>query len=400
MPTKLFARSIVWRGAMLALLGLTAAGSQAAPPPPLGQVKVIKHLKAQPGGPPLSNMTFSVTANCSPAATTPTQTVTAGPGAGQVTFAAPIGATCTIIENTPLPPFPAAATQYCASSGMVPTWLPPSFHPGTGTVLVNSPNQVVQLRNEWKCAAAPQAKLTVMKRISNAGGTPLTNMTFSVTVNCTSPSSTATQPVNNGTGIGSTVFNVAAGSTCTVTENAPLPPLPSSATAYCAAIGGVAQWNPPSFGSGGATVSVPPAGATVYLLNSWTCAKSAVGKLEIIKELTTIPTPVLWPASSWKINVSCTPAASASSVTINTTASGNAMIVGSGPILTAPVGATCTLSEPANTLPPFPTNIVGYCAAQGGKVPLWNPPIFVPANPVAITSGVTTVRVKNSWRCA
>jgi Domain of unknown function (DUF5979) len=384
---------VLLQAALLTML--LASPAQAVPLLKLG---VAKNVKGPPGAPPLNNMNFSVTANCTPAAPSPNAIATNGTGTGLVFIMVPAQSTCTVVENNPMPVFPAQAVKFCDKKGLFPLWLPPTYFPASATVKMTGPVNV-DIINSWTCGPAPYTTLTVKKRILNPGATALTNMDFIVSAKCTpSPASPVTQTINNGSAIGSVDFKVKAGSTCTVTEDDPLPAFPQSALDFCKKTGGVPQWKQPALNPNGGVITVPTAGATAYVINAWECSKTT-GELKIIKELTTKQFPFQWPTSDWLINVNCSPAASASSVTINTLPSGSAVITGSAPVLAAPLGANCTISEPTASLPAFSNFIVNYCKGQTGMPPVWNTPTYSPSSNVTVGSGVTTVTVGNSWSC-
>jgi Domain of unknown function (DUF5979) len=297
-----------------------------------------------------------------------------------------------------MPAIPNAMAQRCNGVGNVAVT---SNAPITLGALSATGNQVT-VTNTYRCIQGPI--LTVTKRISNpAGSVALTNLNFSVTANCT-PGGSATQVVNNVTGIGTITFPVQPNASCTVTENAPLPAFPASAKTFCGP-GNKPEWNTPLITPSNGTVPIGANGAQVSITNSWKCVP-ATGQLEVIKSFTTLQTAVQWPATSWTINTNCTPLGTSSTVTINTPTSGNAVITGSG-MVTAPIGDNCTVTEPTPTIA-FSNAIKNYCSlpANGGGIPAWDAPTYtvngvttsIPPS-VTITNGVQTVTVNNAWHC-
>ncbi len=309
----------------------------------------------------------------------------------------PMSGTCKVAE-TAMPAIPAAMAQRCGGVGNVAV---SSNAPITLGALSATGNQVT-VTNTYRCTKGPI--LTVTKRISNpAGSVVLTNLNFSVTANCT-PGGSATQPVNNGLAVGTITFPVQLNASCTVTENSPLPAFPASAKTFCGP-GNKPEWNTPLIAPSNGKVPIGANGAQVSITNSWKCVP-VTGQLEVIKSFTTLQTAVQWPATIWTINTNCTPSGASSTVTINTPASGNAVITGSG-MVTAPIADNCTVTEPTPTIA-FSNAIKNYCSlpANGGGIPAWDAPTYTvngvtTSTPpsVTITNGVQTVTVNNAWHC-
>ena len=207
------------------------------------------------------------------------------------------------------------------------------------------------------------------------------------------------------------VNNIPVGSTCSIVEQTPIP-VPSQLATYCANQGMTFQWDAPTYTNQSnvpvTSVTITSGVNSIKVRNHWKCVPNT-GQLEIMKSFTTIPTAVQWPATNWIINTNCSPAGSVSSVTVNTSASGNSVIDGSYPnIINVPVGANCTIEEPTSSLPAFPSWITAYCgnAANGGGIPQWNVPSYTyngqtTTTPLtfAMTAGIHTVTVNNGWSC-
>jgi hypothetical protein len=367
---------------------------------PRVSLQIVKDIIPPTGGPTLTGLNFGMNTTCIRNNIPSNNTATLGytPLTNSVTLQVLPNSTCTVSETTPLPAFPANATSFCALSGKTPAWKPPTTNPTNGTVAVGTVGGLVNVTNSWECVGSSPL-LTVNKVIQNPqGATPLSNLVFGVTANC-SPGGSSTKQLSYASQSGTVTFPVQTGANCAITEMTPLPNFPASATSFCAGTGQTPAWNPPSVMPNNGIVSIGTSGASATISNSWKCVGGqATGQLEIIKKLTTTQFPVQWPASAWLINTTCTPTGSASSVTINTSASGNAVITGSGSV-TAPVGSTCVVNEPTSSLPAFPGFVTNYCAGQGGKVPVWNTPTYTPSSGVTITNGVQTVTVNNSWSC-
>ena len=253
-------------------------------------------------------------------------------------------------------------------------------------------------------------KISVRKRVVDQTGSGVTAAGgFGIAVGCTpygiptSASSSFTLATNStGYSAYSSVFPVPIGGTCTVTETAS--PIPAAIAQRCLGAGNVVV----ATSITPLPVALNPVDNQVTVTNTYSCKNNPVGQLEVIKVLNTIAHPVQFPATTWTINTNCTPAGSASQLSLTTPASGNAQITASG-MVTAPVGANCAVSEqtPATSL--IPAWFQSYCAsaAQGSGTAVWNVPEYsinngpysTTAPTVAITAGVTTVRVKNGWHC-
>lgn len=154
-------------------------------------------------------------------------TLTAG-GAPQTLGPAPIGATCTVAEDTPAPPA-------VGDPGAV--WGPVTI--GSDTVVIASGEPpVVTVRNSVERISGSFA---IMKSVLGAGAGLPGGSSFSFAWTCTAPDGTVTGPNDVSLRSGSVVpvEDVPPGSECTVTEG-PQPPL--SDESY--------RWERPSFSVG------------------------------------------------------------------------------------------------------------------------------------------------------
>lgn len=252
-------------------------------------------------------------------------------------------------------------------------------------------------------------KISVRKQVvdqTGAGVTTTPANSFQVKVDCSPydiPSAVNTNlqfsTGANGLSAYQSVHPVPMGGTCTVTETSSI--TPAAIVTKCGGAGNVI----PTTAVTPLTNPLNPVDNLVTVTNTYSCKGNPMGQLEVIKELNTTMVAVQFPATTWTINTNCTPAASASSLSLTTPASGNAQIVTSG-MVTAPVGANCAVSEvtPSNTL--IPSWFKNQCIQQGGtaqwNVPQYsvnNGPPLTTAPIVSITSGVQTVKVINGWSC-
>jgi uncharacterized repeat protein (TIGR01451 family) len=265
------------------------------------------------------------------------------------------------------------------------------------------------------CAEVPvieTTKISVRKQVVDLTGAGVKSLgAFGFSVACspyaipTAATSTFTLSTDN-TGYSNyqAVTPVAKYGTCTVTETS-MPVIPAAMATACKGVANVIVTSSAPVTLTNLLANDNP----VTVTNTYSC-KSLGGQLEVIKSLTTPMLPVQWPATTWTINTNCTPAGSASSVTINTAASGNAVITGSDSV-TAPIGATCTVEEPSASMPAFSNwlnnaSSTGYCATHGGGLPVWDAPTYTyngqtTTTPptVGITVGLQSVTVNNAWHC-
>lgn len=364
---------------------VTVTNSWRCLPGAKGELRVRKIVEGPAGAPALTGLGFGVTASCAPAVSPATATVLAN--SGNISFAPYVGASCTIAE-APQPGFPEPATGFCAKKGGQPVWDPPLYVPNGTTmapmVTIGTTPLTVLITNRWRCQPVPKAKLEVTKQIVGPpGAPPLKNLDFGVGANCNPAITPFSQMIEYGSNNNSATFIVAAGATCTVAEGTPLPPLPSVAQQFCPA-GGTAIWDAPVYSPGGTTapptVTIGAAGASVTITNSWHCAPPPSGQVNLVKVVQG-PTPNL-PPMTFTINAACTPAASATSVSIATTAAGS---------ITAPTGASCTLTED----PPL---VIGAMQAACGiySTAVWDP---VAAQTFTVLAGPQTRTFTNIWKC-
>lgn len=350
------------------------------------QMRVRKIVEGPSGAPSLVGLGFGANVACSPAVTPANVTVLAN--SGNVGFAPFIGANCTITEAPP-PAFPLAVTGYCASKGGQPVWDPPIYTPnGTTappTVSIGATPVTIAITNRWRCMPVPKSKLEVIKQVTGPPGAPaLKGLDFGVGANCNPAITPFSQLIEYGSDDNSATFIVPTGASCAVAEGTPLPSLPGAAQRFCPT-GWTATWNAPVYTPSGTTapptVTVGAAGAAVTITNNWYCAPPPDGQINLSKVVRG-PTANL-PAMTFMINATCTPAASAASLPISSTAGGS---------FTAPAGASCTLTE----VPPAVT-IAMQTACGPTATAVWD---SVLAQTFTVVSGPQTRTITNTWKCA
>ena len=384
------------------------------------KISVRKQIIDQTGANVTAASGYAITVGCTPYAvpsyaggSMTLNTNASGTSAYQSVYPVPMSGTCTVTEvGSPIPP---AISAKCGGAANVLEAV--SYTPLPSPL--NSVDNQVTVTNTYSCKPVDgRGQLEVIKQLNTIQHPvlfPATN--WLINTNCTpagtASSLTLTTPASGNAQITTSGMVYAPiGANCTVSEQTPSNTLiPSWFKASCANQNGIAVWDAPKYtvngGSASTTApSVPITSGvqTVTVINGWHCQPNG-GQLEVIKQLNTIQTAVQFPARNWLINTSCTPAATASSLTLTTPASGNAQITTSG-MVNAPIGSNCTISEqlPANSL--IPSTFQASCTNQNATA-VWNTPQYTLNNGAAstnapsvpITSGVQTVTVINGWHC-
>ncbi len=372
-------------------------------PPYLTVTKRINN----PGSVVLTNLNFSVSANCTPGGNA-TQTVNNGSGSGSVTFPVQVGATCTVTENAPFPAFPAAAKTFCGP-GKIPAWKTPVLTPNNGTVTIGANGAQVTIINAWECVPAT-GRLEIIKEVTNTvPGLAIPPQTYPMTASCVpasgGPAIITNLSLTGWPGASGLVNNIPLGSICTVTEQTPS--IPTVLASTCANQGKTFQWDPPVYVPNSGSTTIVAGVNVIRVKNTWSCVGNN-GTLSVIKTVNTPQGALQFPQKSWVINTNCTPAGSASTVTLTTAATGNASVSSLPGSITAPIGADCTVSETQPAPPMLPSWATSFCAipANGGGTPSWDVPTYTvngqttTTPPVVdITAGNQTVTVTNAWSC-
>lgn len=369
------------------------------------KLTVTKRISNPAGSVALTNMNFSVTANCG-ASGTVTQTVNNGTAIGTIIFAVQLNETCTVTENAPLPSFPQSAKTFCGI-GKMPEWKTPLINPNNGTVTIGASGAQVFIINEWHCVAET-GQLEVIKEITN----PMTAVavppqSYPISVSCVSPQggpATVTNlPLSGWPGASALINNIPVGWTCTVNEQVASVSIPEPLANNCPA-GTTFAWNDPA-------VYVPSSGSVVIaagvnvvrVKNTWSCKSNLpTDQLEIIKNVQGPAIPTQFPQMTFNIGVTCNPAASMPNLPIMTLASSNATFGNSG-MFTTPENANCVISE---TPPPIPLAAITHCKATAAgsfgaanTSAMWEEPIYTPSSNIAMGPGIQTVTVTNKWKC-
>jgi Domain of unknown function (DUF5979) len=378
---------------------------------PYGTVNLIKRVDTtgMPAPVNLPPQNYTINIACTPGPVLPSSvTLSAGTTPGAGSFSAPIGAVCTMTE--PAPPMPAAITAYCQSIGATgAVWDLPAIPPLT----ISGPSQTIAIVNKWHCTPVlnPLGSLEVIKEVTNTvPGMLIPPQTYPITVSCapaTGGPATVTQlPLWGWPGASGMVNNIPVGSTCTVTEQTPS--TPAILANMCANQGKTFQWDPPVYVPASGSTTIVAGVNVIRVKNTWSCVSGPTGTLSVVKTVNTPQGAVQFPQTSWLINTNCTPAGSASSVTVTTGATGNASVSSLPGSITAPIGADCTVSETQPGAAMLPYWAAGYCASplNGGGTASWDVPTYTvngqttTTPPVVdITAGNQTVTVTNAWSC-
>jgi Domain of unknown function (DUF5979)/Domain of unknown function DUF11 len=239
-------------------------------------------------------------------------------------------------------------------------------------------------------------KLTVTKvLIDNTGANQKVGGPYVFNVSCSlypAPTAVANFSLytsSSGSSAAHTVFPVAMGSVCTIVETSA--PIPAASALAC---GGAANVDaqvtyaqPPN--------PLNPQSANNSAPNSATVTNTLKCKTGVLNVTKVVAGSVLPPAfanisKNYSISVACNPAGTPTTLLLNagaSSASGN---------VTAPLNASCTVTEPPTALP---TNVVSYCASLG-QTASWDPVTIAPASPIIITAGTNAVTVTNKWKCS
>ncbi len=362
------------------------------------QVIVTKTLKGPFNLPrdQLSLLTFTVTANCTPAAVP--NTVTVSPGQSAV-FNVKLGAICTYTET--LPQMPKEFMDYCKKRGGFAHWKTPKFLPAA-TGYIKNKKEKLEVVNEWHCIDKyPNGMVNIMKRVDSGDLPPGTNIplqNYTIGVSCNKPTSSNTVVIQAGTTTGLGYFTTEIGASCTLSEATP--PMPNVITQYCKSKGFTgATWNPPSF-TPSATIAPVAANQTVVIGNSWKCNGTPPKdtKIEIIKKLEGPQISSTFPAMIFNIKANCSPAATPITVPITTPATSTMPVTASGSTQVQ-MGASCVISEPS--LPVLPVEARNHCVALlgAGAYASWENPSYSPSSNIVASSAVQTVTVTNKWKC-
>jgi Domain of unknown function (DUF5979) len=251
------------------------------------------------------------------------------------------------------------------------------------------------------CVKVPVVKVTsfqVLKAVLDATGAGVEIAgPFTINVACTPhalPIATATFPLttlSGGISVAHTVQNVPTTSICTISEpglaSVPVPGLAIEKCIQQHGQGSTAEWSSmilPSVFPNLFNTSL------IQVRNTLTCKKPVVAtKLTIEKQFVNPfqPNGTPLPPQTFNFTVACLPTATPSGVPITTvgTAVGSAMVV-------VPVGASCTVTEPA---PPVPPALANACAPPSTAGWQATPPqsLIIPASGASVT-------FINRWQCA
>jgi hypothetical protein len=192
-------------------------------------------------------------------------------------------------------------------------------------------------------------KLTVMKSVIGAPGTFTGTFKFNVT--CSTPNGLLQQQLSiNWPSTSVTLTGIPAGSTCTISEDPVLPPLP---TGY--------SWSglPISSPASGVVVITAGGANTIFFRNTARPCED-LGRLKITKLITGAPAGF---TGTFTFNVACWNGTSLITQQAQVTIPGQPSITLNG----IPIGSTCTVTE----INPLPTLPAGW---------FWQPPTYSPAS--------------------
>jgi uncharacterized repeat protein (TIGR01451 family) len=337
-----------------------------------GTLTLKKTIAAPPGGslPNLGGVVFPVDVVCTPGPSTTVTLTAANPS--QVISNIPVGATCSVVEQ------PLTSTGTCGKP-LVSVALPPTYLPGQNVTIPALPASAsVEVTNVMACVA--QGSLAVIKKMAPGPAAPPAippGVTFPVQVSCT-PNG-PNQVVNLTAATPSvTLSNINLGSTCTITELAPVGPIPSNC-----------KWGPPTYPGGqSATITAQPTAERV-VQNALICTGPVLAPVTLLKTITN-QVPGLTSTSNipFPVTITCQPGGAV----VNET-----LLPNTPKTVNLPVGSSCNVAE-VTPLPPPP----GSCVPGAVVPPVWLPPTYLPGQPVTIPAppAQLTVTVNNVMACS
>jgi hypothetical protein len=314
---------------------------------------VKKTIVPPPGGslPNLGGVVFPVDVVCTPFGPSTTVTLTAA-NPSQVIPNIPVGSTCNVVEQ------PLTSTGTCGRP-LVSVALPPTYLPGQNVTIAAPPASTsVEVTNVMACVS--QGSLTVIKKMAQGPtASPIPpGVTFPVQVSCT-PNG-PNQIVNLTAATPNvTLSNITAGSTCTITEMAPVGPIPSNC-----------KWGPATYPGGQSAII--PAQPTVERIvqNALICTGPALAPVTLLKTITNLVPGMATPNTAFPVAITCQPGGAVVNV---------ALLPNTPQTVNLPVGSSCNVAE-VTPLPP----LSGSCVPGAVVPPVWLPPTYLPGQPVTI----------------
>lgn len=290
-----------------------------------------------------------------------------------------------------------------------------SYQPSYGTVYTNHEYPVPvgsyddsPYINCQTIPIIPTTEINITKQIDDQTGSGITTGgPFDFKVTCSPYELFAgTDTISIDAGQTGTVKPVPVRSTCTIAETSK-PPVPQSAINACANAPApmTAEWAPVSFSPSGTLngsvsnpLSLSPHNVTAT--NTLQCV--SVDDLPEYTDLRILKRMGGMGKDNWdfSFNVNCTPfGALHSSVSITIPDNNSALA-------SVPVGSTCTVEEILPTT--FPQSAIDHCNSlnrpgPGGKlglVPVWEDPVYSPAQSYMVGIDGHQIIVRNKWKCA
>lgn len=343
---------------------------------PVGSLTVTKHAvnNAFMGAPLPPGLVFPITVTCGSSQTNLSLT----DGQSQTINNVPLNTSCHVEEGTP-----PSLSLSCPTQGQVPTWAT-EYQPSQD-VTVTGPNTPVAVVNTVSCTGdgteGGKGYLLVNKVVQTNSHLPLSafsTMTFPVTATC----GTIVRQLNLTLTGPQAVTGVPVGTTCTVAETGPLPPLPTSGS-NCPS-GTVPTWGTPII-SPDTTQMTSGAGPAMHVTNPVECQPAPdgnkdtrTGQLMVQKVVESeggakVPAEAIYP-----VTFTCNRQA----MTVNV-ANGQSVAVG-----TVPYGSSCAINEPTPPVPP------GAC--PDGSTAIWSS-VYPPT--VTVNDPTVVVNVTNKLSC-
>jgi uncharacterized repeat protein (TIGR01451 family) len=342
---------------------------------------VRKTIVAPPGGtlPNLGGVMFPVNVVCTPFGPSTSVTLSAA-NPSQVIPNIPLGSTCNVVE------LPLAGIGTCGKP-LVSVALPPTYVPGQNVTITAPPASAsVEVINVLGCIK--MGALSIIKTMgpTGAAATPMPigaaptpippGVTFPVQVSCTPNGPNQTVNLTAATP-NVTLSNITPGSICTITELAPVGPIPSNC-----------NWGQTTYPSG-QSATIPAQPTVERIVQNALICKPVLAPVTLLKTITNLVPGMATPNTAFPVAITCQPGGAVVNV---------ALLPNTPQTVNLPVGSSCNVAE----VTPLPS-LSGTCVPGAAVPPIWLPPTYLPGQPVTIPAppaAPLVVTVNNVMACS
>jgi uncharacterized repeat protein (TIGR01451 family) len=295
-----------------------------------GTLDVFKKVENDASIPPPPTI-FYADVQCQPGGPNVTLELSDGNGFHNTATGIAMGAACTVTEQPPAVPAELARkgchweTEYTGGQRF-----------RIGDLKANK----AEIVNHWICKGQGTGTFTIIKKVINESNITPPDVPFTIDVTCQPGGPQTTVTLSSANNWQQTLTGLAAGATCTTTEEPP--PVPAD----LARRGCHWEMGPgPIYAGDKPRIAVVDPKLTRTIFNRWICKGDNTGTLTIIKKVVS-DGPVPPPDVNFVIDVNCQPGGSQTSVTLN---SGNNWQQTLSGLAT---GAVCTTTEEPPQVPP------------------------------------------------